>query len=148
MALKDLALSSPDITDGARIDARFAGQHGAETPRIEVTGVPREAVELALVCHDPDAPLPHGFTHWTLYGLPPTDGAVTASAGRPGPNDDGGVGYVGPFPPPGHGDHRYYFWVYALSRRVEGTPSRAEFLDGWADAVVEQARFVGLYSVE
>ncbi|WP_297081977.1 YbhB/YbcL family Raf kinase inhibitor-like protein [uncultured Demequina sp.] len=148
MALKDLALSSPDIADGGRIDDRFAGQHGGVAPRIEVSGVPADAVELALVCHDPDAPLPHGFTHWTLYGLEPADGLIDASAGRPGPNDDGGVGYVGPFPPPGHGLHRYYFWVYALSRSVEGTPSRAQFLDGWADAVVEQARLVATYSVE
>ncbi|WP_084105493.1 YbhB/YbcL family Raf kinase inhibitor-like protein [Demequina sp. NBRC 110056] len=146
MAVKDLTLTSPDLADGERIADVFAGQHGASTPELAVTGVPPEAVELALVCHDPDAPLPHGFTHWTLYGLDATDGPVTASAGRPGPNDDGGVGYVGPFPPHGHGDHRYYFWVYALSRPVEGEPSRADFLARYADAVVAQARLVATFS--
>ncbi len=146
MQNKDLVLSSPDIADGARIDDVFAGEFGAETPRLNVDGVPPEAVELAVVCHDPDAPMPHGYTHWTLYGLPPLDGEVEVEAGRPGPNDNDGHGYVGPFPPFGHGLHHYFFWVYALSRPVTGEPTRDEFLHSYADAVIEQARFVGTYS--
>ncbi|MFV0285285.1 MAG: YbhB/YbcL family Raf kinase inhibitor-like protein [Demequina sp.] len=146
MQLKDLSLTSPDITDGERIDDRFAGQDGAETPRMVVTGIPEGAVELALICHDPDAPLPAGFTHWTLYGIPAVEGEIDVTAARPGPNDDGGVGYVGPFPPAGHGDHRYYFWVYALSEPVDGEPTRSGFLHHSADAVIEQARLTGTYS--
>ncbi|WP_228374242.1 YbhB/YbcL family Raf kinase inhibitor-like protein [Demequina phytophila] len=146
MPVKDLVLTSPDIAGGGRIEDRFAGQFGAETPRMTVDGIPPEAVELALVCHDPDAPMAHGFTHWTLYGLAPVAGPIDTAAGRPGPNDDGGLGYVGPFPPHGHGDHRYYFWVYALTRPVIGEPSRDEFLHEYADAIVEQARLVATYS--
>ena len=141
-----LTITSPDIEGGQRIADRFAGEQGAQTPRMEVDGVPVAALELAIICHDPDAPMPDGFTHWTLYGLPPVSGAVDVAGARPGPNDAGRRGYVGPFPPAGHGDHRYYFWVYALSRRVEGEPSRREFIDSYGDAVVEQARLVGLYS--
>lgn len=146
MQVKDLAIESPDIANASRIDDRFAGESGAETPRLVVTGVPSDAVELAVICHDPDAPLPHGFTHWTLYGLEPVEGDLPADAGRPGPNGIGERGYVGPFPPPGHGEHHYYFWVYALSRAVQGEPTREEFLRDYADAVIEQARIVGTYS--
>ncbi len=103
VSVNDFVVTSPDLGNGERIDDRFAGQEGAQTPRLSVEGVPSEAVELAVVCHDPDAPLPAGFTHWTLYGLPAKEGAIDASAGRPGPNDDDGMGYVGPFPPAGHG---------------------------------------------
>ncbi|WP_062463872.1 YbhB/YbcL family Raf kinase inhibitor-like protein [Demequina soli] len=146
MPVKDLALTSPDIAAGERIDDRFAGEFGADAPRLSVSGVPADAVELAIVCHDPDAPMAHGFTHWTLYGLPPLEGEIDAEAGRPGPNDDGGHGYVGPFPPYGHGDHRYYFWVYALSRPVQGTPTRDAFLHAYEGAIIEQARFTATYS--
>ncbi len=146
MQLKDLALTSPDVVDGERIADAFAGEHGSTAPRMVVAGVPEGTVELAIVCHDPDAPLPHGFTHWTLYGLAAGGGELTEADGRPGPNDTDQVGYVGPFPPHGHGDHRYYFWVYALSRAVEGEPTRDEFLRDYADAVIEQARLVGVYS--
>ncbi len=146
MAIADLVLTSPDIPNGGRIDDRFAGEVGAETPRMVVIGVPTDAIELAIICHDPDAPMPHGFTHWTLYGLPAIDGEVIEDVGRPGLNDDDSFGYVGPFPPYGHGTHHYYFWVYALSRQVVGEPSRDEFLRDYADAVVEQARIVATYS--
>lgn len=146
MSVNDFVVTSPDIANGERIDDRFAGPQGAETPRLSVEGVPPEAVELAVVCHDPDAPLPDGFTHWTLYGVPASEGAMDASAGRPGPNDDGGIGYVGPFPPAGHGEHHYYFWVYALKTPVAGTPTRAQFLTEYRGEVVGQARLVGTYS--
>lgn len=147
MAPHALTITSPDIEDGQRIGDRFAGEHGAQTPRIEVAGIPDGAVELALICHDPDAPRPDGFTHWVLYGLPPAPGAIDALSGRAGPNDAGRRGYVGPYPPPGHGEHRYYFWVYALSRVVEGEPTRRQFINFYGDAVLEQARLVGTYSV-
>ena len=147
--MPDLAftLTSLDITAGERIADRLAGQTGAHAPRMAVSGVPEDAVELALICHDPDAPMPHGFTHWTWSGLPAADGDLDPEAGRPGPNDDGGSGYVGPFPPAGHGEHRYYFWVYALTREVVGEPSRDEFLHRYEDAVTAQARLVATYSL-
>ena len=143
-----LTLNSPDLEAGERIDDRFAGQEGAETPRLEVLGIPDGTVELTVVCHDPDAPMEGGFTHWTHYGLPPQEGLIDASAGRPGPNDDDGVGYIGPFPPAGDGDHRYFFSVYAMETPVAGTPTREEFLNEYRDHVLGSADLVGTYSVE
>jgi len=148
VSIQNLSITSPDIVSNERIDDRFAGNEGAETPRLTVAGVPESAVELAVVCHDPDAPIPDGFTHWTLYGLPAVDGQIDPSAGRSGPNDAGSIGYVGPYPPPGHGDHRYYFTVYALSTPVAGAPRREDFISEHRHAVVEQARLVGTYSTD
>ncbi len=147
--IKDLAISSPDIDHLGRMDDRFAQDKGNDVPRLHVTGVPDGATELAIICHDPDAPLPDGFTHWTLYGIPAginDIGPDADSTFRPGPTDFGKTGYGGPRPPAGHGTHHYYFWVYALSRPVEGTPSRREFIDTYADAVIEQNRLIGTYS--
>jgi len=146
VSVNDFVLASPDVANGERIADRFAGDAGAQVPRLTVAGIPADAVELAIICHDPDAPLPEGFTHWTWYGLPPTDGEIDPSAGRPGPNGVGGVGYVGPFPPPGHGVHHYYFWVYALKMPVAGTPTREEFIQEYRGDIVGQARLVGTYS--
>lgn len=145
--IQDLALSSPDIANLGAIAPRFAADTGNETPRLVIAGVPQGAVELAVVLHDPDAPLPQGFTHWTVYGIDPgtTELGGTVEAGRVGPNGMGEVAYSGPQPPFGHGLHHYYFWVYALNRKVDGAPSREEFLASYADAIVEQNRFVGTY---
>lgn len=142
--IQDLAVASPDIPALDEIPAEFAADTGNREPRIEITGVPDGTVELALILHDPDAPLPHGFTHWVVYGIDPV--VADVPGGRLGPNGIGEASYSGPQPPYGHGVHHYYFWVYALSKAVEGEPSREEFLERYADAIIEQNRFVGTFS--
>lgn len=146
--IQDLVISSPDFDHLGGMDDRFSHDSGNEAPRLHVSGVPNGATELAIICHDPDAPLPDGFTHWTLYGIPAGINDIGPDADatfRPGPNDFGDAGYGGPQPPAGHGIHHYYFWVYALSRAVDGAPSRRAFLDGYGDAIIEQNRVIGLY---
>lgn len=149
MALFDkLAISSPDITHLERIGDQFTADGGHTIPRLEFSGAPEVTVELAVVMHDPDAPLPHGFTHWTVYGIPGDATALDLDAHgvRMGLNGAGGPIWYGPEPPHGHGVHHYYFWVYALSRAVSGGPTREEFLANYSDAILEQARFVGTFS--
>ncbi len=146
--IQDLKIGFTDIGDGGPLPFRHAHDQDDVSPALTIQGVPSEAVELAIICHDPDAPLPHGFTHWTAYGIPTDTTSVPAGGGgafREGPTDFGDPGYGGPLPPEGHGQHNYYFWVYALSRPVDGAPSRAEFLADYADAIVEQNRVVGTY---
>jgi Raf kinase inhibitor-like YbhB/YbcL family protein len=145
--LADLAISSPDFTPLGPIPEEFSAYGANRVPTLSVSGAPEGTVELAVICHDPDAPLPHGFTHWTVYGLAPNDGAIdlTASGVRVGPNSLGEHAWSGPMPPAGHGVHHYYFWVYALSEPVVGTPTREEFLASAGDRVIEQARVVGTF---
>ncbi|MGO1256235.1 MAG: YbhB/YbcL family Raf kinase inhibitor-like protein [Microbacterium gubbeenense] len=141
-----ITVSSPDFANRTRMPDALTADFGSTAPVIEVTGVPAEAVELALVCHDPDAPMPLGFTHWTVYGIPADATRIAGDTGRQGVTSAGESGYFGPQPPVGHGDHSYYFWVYALSRRVEGEPTSDEFLHDYADDILEQNRIVGYYS--
>jgi Raf kinase inhibitor-like YbhB/YbcL family protein len=148
LTLRDLAISSPAFEPGGRMADRFANDKGNDQPELHIRGVPEGTRELAIICHDPDAPLPFGFTHWLLYGIPP-DTAVISDNGagpfRSGDNDFGQPGYGGPQPPPGHGLHHYYFWVYALDTEVEGTPSRNAFLERYGGNILEQNRLVGVY---
>lgn len=146
LSIADLAISSDDFAPGERIPERLSADGGNETPRLTVSGVPEGAVELALIVHDPDAPLANGFTHWVVYGLPAVDGPIDESAGRAAPNGTGQPGWFGPQPPAGHGEHHYYAWVYALSAPVEGTPTREEFLASAQPTILEQARLVGSFS--
>ncbi len=54
---------------------------------------------------------------------------------------------MGPAPPPDHGTHHYYFWVYALDDELELEPGldRRALLERIEDHVIEQARLVGTY---
>lgn len=145
--IKDLSVSSPDIASLERIPEPFAGRDSDRAPRLAVTGLPEGTVELTIALHDPDAPMPRGFTHWITHGITPEQAArLNGDDGRMGPNSLGEPAYVGPFPPAGHGLHHYYFWVYALNTHVEGEPSLEEFLDTYGENVIEQARLVGTYS--
>lgn len=146
--IQDLATSSPDVDALAPLEDRHAYDKGNEAPRLTISGVPDGTAELAIICHDPDAPLPDGFTHWTLYGIPADTTEIGPDADatyRAGPNDFGDTGYGGPMPPAGHGVHHYYFWVYAMSRPVDGAPSRADFIARYGDAIIEQNRLVVTY---
>lgn len=95
--------------------------------------------------------MPHGFTHWVVYGIP---GSVTGlaegqkpDAFTPGVNSAGKHGYMGPYPPNGHGVHHYYFWAYALSAELtlKAGLDRAQLLDAISDRILEQARLIGTY---
>jgi Raf kinase inhibitor-like YbhB/YbcL family protein len=146
--IADLAITSTQFEPGGQLDDRNAVDRENVPPPLRISGVPEGTAELAVILHDPDAPLPRGYTHWTLYGIPPETsdlGPDPDDRFRPGPNGSGKHSYGGPRPPAGHGPHHYYFWVYALSTPVEGTPTRAEFLDRYADSILEQNRLVGVY---
>ena len=148
--IKDLTVSSPAFSAGGPIPDRHAKDHGDVSPALQWNGVPDGTRQLAVICHDPDAPLPHGFTHWVVYGIPPDTQEIAEGQGgqfTEGQNDFGATGYGGPQPPPGHGPHHYYFWVYALDAPVDAGPglTRAELLDRIGERIIEQNRLVGTY---
>jgi Raf kinase inhibitor-like YbhB/YbcL family protein len=142
----DPIVRSPDLEADSALDPRFTGSDGAR-PRLEVSGVPAGAAELAVIVHDPDAPSSNGFTHWAVYGLPPEDGPIDSDAPgvRFGPNSTATAEYMAADPPAGSGVHHYNFWVYALDVQVEGAPSREEFLERYGDHIVGQGRLVGTF---
>ena len=144
-----LAIASPDFENLARIPDRLTADLGNEVPTIQFSGVPAGTAELALIVHDPDAPLPNGFTHWDDYDSPAdtTTLDLEAAGVRGGPNGIGQTDWSGPQPPHGHGVHHYYFWVYALNEPVDGEPTREDFLASYAGSVIEQARYLGTYSL-
>lgn len=142
-----LTISSPDVPNLESFPVEFTADGGSSVPRLEFSGAPNGTVEYGVICHDPDAPLPNGFTHWVVYGISPE--VTSLDLGAPGvrqaANGTCAVDYFGPQPPVGHGVHHYYFWLYALGRKVEGLPSREEFLAEYAESIIEQARFVGVW---
>lgn len=148
LRLGTLTITSTDFTHSGPLAMRHGAAHDNLAPTLAISGVPDGTVELALIVHDPDAPLPHGFTHWVLYGISPDTTTIDDEAVarfRHGPQDAGGTDYFGPKPPAGHGIHHYYFTLYALDTSVQGEPSRAEFLSRYSENILEIARIVGTF---
>ena len=112
--------------------------------------MPEGTKAFAVVCHDPDAPLVDGFTHWVAYGIPGDATGLPEGGGNTmlGANTAGEAKYMGPAPPPDHGNHHYYFWVYALDTPIDlpAGLTRRRLHEAIEDHVIEQARLVGTYS--
>ena len=146
----DLKLKSPAFDGHGRIPEKHTGDGEDVSPPLEWTGVPEGTKAFAIVCHDPDAPLVDGFTHWVAYGIPGDANGLDegGDAVVNGVNSMGEEGYTGPAPPPGHGTHHYYFWVYALDDDLDLAPGldRRALLEQIEDHVIEQARVIGTYA--
>ncbi len=150
LRLKDLEITSSAFQPLSAIPQRYTSDGENVSPALRWSKIPPETEELALICHDPDAPLPWGFTHWVLYNIPANITEIEEGGGdlyTTGVNTTGAKGYTGPAPPSGHGAHYYYFWLYALDRslKLQAGLNRIELLNVIADSVTAQARLVGIY---
>jgi Raf kinase inhibitor-like YbhB/YbcL family protein len=147
--VKDLRLRSPAFPGHKPIPARHASDGEDVAPPLEWSGVPEGTRAFAVVVHDPDAPLVDGFTHWVAYGIPGDAAGLPEGGGDAvsGTNSFGNQRYNGPAPPPGHGPHHYYFWVYAIDDDLDLEPGldRRALLERIEDHVIEQARLIGTY---
>jgi len=123
-------VTSTDIADGQTLSKpQVSGVFGAGgedvSPQLAWSGFPRETQSFAVTCFDPDAPTGSGFWHWAIASLPADITELPTGAGSPGATlpagavmmagDAGAKQYIGAAPPAGHGPHRYFFVVHALS---------------------------------
>lgn len=138
-------------------------------PPLEFKDVPKEAVSLALIVDDPDAPSfakaspvakamedksedkPAGtWVHWTLWNIDPNTTSIGENSVPPktiaGQTSSGQNIYGGPCPP--SGTHRYFFKLYALDSKLSlSSFSLKEDLEkSMQGHIIQQAELVGLYS--
>lgn len=157
--MAEFRLTSPAFDHDEDLPDRFSADGGNVSPPLEWTGVPTGAVELLLICDDPDAQV-GVFTHWIVYGvaahetmLPegvPRDAVVDAPVElMQGLNEFDESGYTGPMP----GDdideampHRYFFRLFALDMALDLPPGarRDEIRRATAGHVVGSAELVVL----
>lgn len=150
-------LESPNFRDGGAMPERCAGAGVGDDlpPALRWSGVPPEAVELALVVQDADAPLPWPITHLIAFGLDPRAGGVPQGAQWPkggldckfGRASFGWIGYKGPRPVAGHGPHRYVFQMFVLGKtlRFESPPDLTAITNAMAGSVLARATLTGVY---
>jgi Raf kinase inhibitor-like YbhB/YbcL family protein len=150
-----------DFSDGGRIPSKYtcaAGQM-SPSPAIMWSGAPATAQSYALIMHDPDPVLGGSATndvlHWAIFDIP-GDSKGLPEGVKPGDQADGAKqinnianmpGYLGPCPPPGHGDHHYTFELFALNSKL-GLPastSRADLMNAMNGKVVAKGVYIGMF---
>ena len=144
-----LQIISPVFRDGAQIPEQYTCRGQNVNPPLNFFNVPRNAQSLALIMHDPDAPV-GDYTHWLVWDMP-TDTETIAANSVPvgavqGANDSGEARYMGPCPPAATGTHRYMFELYALNKTLglASGSSRDELTAAMQSHVLAEAKLTGV----
>jgi Raf kinase inhibitor-like YbhB/YbcL family protein len=154
-----LSVTSPTLIAGQPIPRQHTADGENVSPAIQWAVAPATTRSFALICEDPDVPIPGGFVHWVVYNVPgtatglpenlPIDPAAPMPAAIAG-TVQGLSGfkrpiYRGPAPPPGK-PHHYHFTVYALD--VAGLPpglTKAQLVEAMQGHIVGQGELVAIY---
>ncbi len=148
----DMLLTSPSFENEGFIPKKFSCEGGDINPELQIQNVPDGALSLALIVHDPDAPLSGGFVHWVVWNINPATTLIKEESVPPGAvegtNGAGKIGYFGPCPPPGHGVHHYHFRLYALDAQLElsAVTTAYDLEIEIKQHLIDSADLVGLYS--
>ncbi len=138
------------------IPSKYTCEGADISPPLKLSGLSDEAVSIAIIVDDPDAPI-GTFTHWVAWNIPPTseipegipkekvvESPIKMVQGR---NDFGRIGYNGPCPPRGHGVHHYHFKVYILDTSLNLKPgaTKKDLERAMEGHIIQFGEFVGLY---
>lgn len=145
----NLSLSSPAFEHNGYIPLKYTCDGDNINPPLQVSNVPEQAQSLALIVHDPDAPLQGGWTHWAVWNIDPNaqeiaedsipDGSVE------GMTNFGQPGYGGPCPP--DGTHHYNFMLYALDSQIalDDQATKDELMKVVDAHILQHTVLTGLY---
>jgi Raf kinase inhibitor-like YbhB/YbcL family protein len=147
----------PDL---GRIPEKFActAKQGSLSPAISWSGGAGTPQSYVLIMHDPDPVIGASTTdvlHWAVIDIPGNatslpEGMKAGDQANGSKQIDNIVGmpsYLGPCPPPGHGDHHYTFELYALSAKL-GLPAatnRADLLKAMNGKVLSKGVYIGMF---
>lgn len=158
--LAAITVSSLAFADHAPIPARYTADGDGVSPPLQWQGVPAGAASLVLIVEDADAPTPRPLVHAILVDLPAEDGALAEGALK-SPDHEGqhlhqgrnsflSAGWLPPDPPPGHGQHRYAFQVFAIGPVGVGeafgdTPGREALMAAIRERAIASGCLIGTY---
>jgi Raf kinase inhibitor-like YbhB/YbcL family protein len=151
-----LEVRSLAFEDHAPLPSSYTADGAGTSPPLQWVGVPARADSVVVVVEDADSPTPHPLVHAILAGLPGEDGSLPEGAmnkadadpqAQLGRNSFLGVGWLPPDPPPGHGQHRYVFQVFALApgATLPATPGREAVLQVLQEYAIASGCLIGTY---
>jgi Raf kinase inhibitor-like YbhB/YbcL family protein len=144
----------------ARLHRKYTADGAGVSPPLAWDIVPSGTSSVAIIVEDADSPTPHPLVHLIVVDLP-VDARCLAEGALNSPEHEG-VGldtgrnsyfrqaWLPPDPPPGHGEHRYVFQVFALRAGLEFSkhPGRREFIDMVLDRAIGVGCLIGTYQRE
>lgn len=152
--MERLVVSAEGFKDGETIPTEYTCDGANVSPAISWGKVPSGTKSIALISDDPDAPV-GTFVHWVIFNIPADKQGLPknvekkerlADGSVQGMTDFRRVGYGGPCPPRGK-PHRYFFKVYALSKKLDlpSGATKAQLEKAMEGSILAQGEVMGKY---
>jgi Raf kinase inhibitor-like YbhB/YbcL family protein len=147
--MNSITISSSAFRNNDPIPSKYTCEGENISPPLTITNLPAHAKYLAIIMHDPDAPMKGGFLHWAHWNIALTETElnenVEPASGTRGENDAGRTGYVGPCPP--SGKHRYFFEVFAYVSPVSlpSNASKDTIMMTFSIGAIARGKLMGTY---
>lgn len=141
-----ISLNSNAFQHEGTIPARYTCDGENINPPLSIGELPEGTKTLALICDDPDAPRGM-YDHWVVWNIAPTQEIKENSMpGISGMNSSGKTGYTGPCPP--HGEHRYFFYLFALDTDIDlpEVSSKGDLASAMIGHILGEGILMGKYS--
>lgn len=145
-ARNELMITSSAFANNAVIPSQYTCEGNEMSPPLKISNVPQRTQTLAIIVHDPDAPMKGGFTHWVVWNIPvKEDIPENFNGGQTGMNSGKQAGYKGMCPPTG--THHYHFRVYALDTKLNlsDNTDKDALEKAMRGHILAQGDLVGLY---
>lgn len=145
-----MKLSTTAFENNANIPSEFTCDGKNSSPEFQISNIPSATKSLALIMHDPDAPMDGGFTHWVMWNISPQTTTImknkTPAGALVGYNSTGKGQWTGPCPP--SGTHHYQFMLFALDKELAlpANTNKSDLEKAIAGHILEQTTLVGLYA--
>lgn len=157
--MKNISVTSTDFENGTRMPDKYAYQKDNVSPQLAWDNVPAGTKSIALICDDPDAlsVAKKVWVHWVMFNLPADTQELASGVAKDkelangvlqGVNDFDQIGFDGPWPPEGHGDHHYHFNVYALDAMLDlqAGATKKDLEAAMKGHILAQGELIGVYS--
>jgi Raf kinase inhibitor-like YbhB/YbcL family protein len=155
-----MKLLSPAFKEGEKIPVKYTMPGvGGENISIPLSwdNAPQETRSFALIMVDPH-PVANNWVHWMVINIPPEISSIIEDASQnimPAgavelQNSFGDLGYGGPRPPKGTGDHPYVTTLYALhveELKLGVKTNLSEFKKALEGKVLQEASLTGKFGV-
>jgi Raf kinase inhibitor-like YbhB/YbcL family protein len=142
---KVLKVTSPAFGENGAIPSKYTCEGEDVSPALSIEHIPNEAMSLAIIVDDPDAPA-GTWVHWVVWNIPITHLVKeNTNQGIKGTNDFHKQQYNGPCPP--KGQHRYVFKVYALNAILDipAGINKSELERAMTPHIIAFGELTGLY---
>jgi Raf kinase inhibitor-like YbhB/YbcL family protein len=151
-----LSVESPTFVFNGSLPKRCTADGEGVSPPLTWGNCPAGTASIAIIVEDADSPTLHPLVHAIAVGLPADarslqEGALTEGQ-RDGELEMGNNSFfkhawLPPDPPPGHGEHRYVFQVFALraGAAFSKTVGRGEFIRAILDRAIAVGCLIGVY---